>query len=694
MDKLRTLVLTLVLLLGTALPHAVSADNGNATNNSSGNTTNNSTGANPEVIIGFGNVTNDTLSFTMDTSVDVYSYDVLMSWEMGAVYCNINGSGGLSEAYDLFVSVLYAGCRATGYYYGTQGIYHIPAGSNGTLTSIFYQSNSPEVCMGSARYAVLDANDELEWRNATVDPEECLTYTKYETRSGDLWYVLDEDSHDEGDNQSEEEESVDDSLYQFNENLSVLENFENFGDFSILMEALEIAGLVDDLSPSNTPQMGWTMFAPTNDAFEAAGFDIDFFDTEEDIASLQDILLYHISFGGPYALALSCPYSLDWMPMANGGYDDPNDYSTWNQTVLVENDCQDIFVNSFTTVIDADNRVYGYEYNGVDGYPYDDQLPHGWAVAEDNGMIQVVDTLLIPAQYRQPDVLFKFGGDAVEDDSSSNDVDDENPVNEDQVDETETDADDETDSQQEENSVEEQEQAPDEWECMDGTLITVDLVDDGKFDCPDGTDEYTPFVEEENSEEMSEEPIVEAGENATEQDSESASPTVDNSEDGDITNTGESDETQTETETSSSEDRYIVIGGLLSFIVLLGILLGTVAVSTKEEDTFASVFEEGGVAMDELLGLLGRSKMLKVMHVLNLHGEGIRFTELKDEVDTSATTLSRRLGELEEFGLVSRTELPTVPMTVVYRLTDAGLSLMPRVEGMFEWALNNGQPDN
>ena len=309
-------------------------------------------------------------------------------------------------------------------------------------------------------------------------------------------------------------------------------------------------------------------------------------------------------------------------------------------------------------------------------------------------MIQVVDTLLIPAQYRQPDVLFKFGGDAVEDDSSSNDVDDENPVNEDQVDETETDADDETDSQQEETSVEEQEQAPDEWECMDGTLITVDLVDNGKFDCPDGTDEYTPFVEEENSEEMSEEPIVEAGENATEQDSESASPTVDNSEDGDITNTGGSDETQTETETSSSEDRYIVIGGLLSFIVLLGILLGTVAVSTKEEDTFASVFEEGGVAMDELLGLLGRSKMLKVMHVLNLHGEGIRFTELKDEVDTSATTLSRRLGELEEFGLVSRTELPTVPMTVVYRLTDAGLSLMPRVEGMFEWALNNGQPDS
>ena len=508
----------------------------------------------------------------------------------------------------------------------------------------------------------------------------CLSYTY---NSGSNEWELDAD-------QSKEE--IDE--YGISEYHSVLWAIQNSPSFTTLAQALEIADLTDDISPENTPQMGWTIFTPTNDAFEAAGFDPEYFDTEEEIASLRDILLYHISFGGPYGLALSCPYSLGWMPMANGGYDDPNDYSTWNQTVLVENDCQDILVNSFTTVIDADNRVYGYEYNGVDGYPYNDQLPRGWAVAEDNGMIQVVDTLLIPAQYRQPDVLFEFGGDTGEDDSSSTDVDDENPVNEDQVNETETDADDEADSQQGENSVEEQEQAPAEWECMDGTLIVVDLLDDGKFDCPDGTDEYTPFVEEENSDEVSEEPVVEAGENATEQDSEGTTPTVDEGEEGGITNAGGSDAAQTETESPSSEDRYIVIGGLLSFIVLLGILLGTVAVSKKEDDTFASVFEEGGVAMDELLGLLGRSKMLKVMHVLNLHGEGIRFTELKSNVDTSATTLSRRLGELEEFGLVSRTELPTVPMTVVYRLTDAGLSLMPRVEGMFEWALSNGQPDN
>ena len=190
-------------------------------------------------------------------------------------------------------------------------------------------------------------------------------------------------------------------------------------------------------------------------------------------------------------------------------------------------------------------------------------------------------------------------------------------------------------------------------------------------------------------------PATESGQNVSEQGcSEAQLNLSDRDSNGGNTNSGENSESQAETDTTSSKDRYIMILSLLSFFVLLGILIGIVGVSRKEDVNFSSVFEEGGVDMDELLALLGRSKMLKVMHVLNLHGEGIRFTDLTTNVATSATTLSRRLGELEEFGLVSRTELPTIPMTVVYQLTDAGLSLIPRVEGMFEWALNNGQLDD
>ena len=70
-------MITLIFLLGSTLPMMAAADNDNSSNNF--------TGMNPEVTIGFGNVTNDTLVFTMDTSVDVYYYQVTMSWDVGAV---------------------------------------------------------------------------------------------------------------------------------------------------------------------------------------------------------------------------------------------------------------------------------------------------------------------------------------------------------------------------------------------------------------------------------------------------------------------------------------------------------------------------------------------------------------------------------------------------------------------------------
>ncbi len=65
------------------------------------------------------------------------------------------------------------------------------------------------------------------------------------------------------------------------------------------------------------------------------------------------------------------------------------------------------------------------------------------------------------------------------------------------------------------------------------------------------------------------------------------------------------------------------------------------------------------------------------------------FTELKNRVDTSSTTLTRRLGELEDHNLVERIDYETVPPTVVYKLTDSGTSLLPSLETFFEWVLND-----
>ena len=41
----------------------------------------------------------------------------------------------------------------------------------------------------------------------------------------------------------------------------------------------------------------YTVFAPSDEAFAAAGIDLDTFDTDEEIAALADILLYHVVAG-------------------------------------------------------------------------------------------------------------------------------------------------------------------------------------------------------------------------------------------------------------------------------------------------------------------------------------------------------------------------------------------------------------
>ena len=63
-------------------------------------------------------------------------------------------------------------------------------------------------------------------------------------------------------------------------------------NFSLLVEAVVAAGLDDDLSGPGP----FTVFAPTNDAFAAAGIDSAFI-ASADPADLADILLYHVVEG-------------------------------------------------------------------------------------------------------------------------------------------------------------------------------------------------------------------------------------------------------------------------------------------------------------------------------------------------------------------------------------------------------------
>ena len=70
---------------------------------------------------------------------------------------------------------------------------------------------------------------------------------------------------------------------------------------SSLVAALGVANLVDTLSGSEE----YTVFAPTDEAFAAAGINLADYNTDDEIAALADILLYHVVAGTVMSTDLS-----------------------------------------------------------------------------------------------------------------------------------------------------------------------------------------------------------------------------------------------------------------------------------------------------------------------------------------------------------------------------------------------------
>ncbi|SEP39593.1 winged helix-turn-helix transcriptional regulator [Propionispora vibrioides] len=68
-----------------------------------------------------------------------------------------------------------------------------------------------------------------------------------------------------------------------------------------------------------------------------------------------------------------------------------------------------------------------------------------------------------------------------------------------------------------------------------------------------------------------------------------------------------------------------------------------------------------------------------------------RFGELRKSLaGVSPKTLSVRLKDLEDRGIISRTAYPTIPPTVEYSLTEKGNSLRPIIKAMKLWGAKWG----
>ena len=103
-------------------------------------------------------------------------------------------------------------------------------------------------------------------------------------------------------------------------------NATNTGVHDTLVDALVQANLVSTLQGDGP----FTVFAPTDQAFTDAGIDLSTFDTDEEIAVLTDILLYHVyTAGAVYAADVTDGLTV---AMANG---DDASFTVTDGTVMI-----------------------------------------------------------------------------------------------------------------------------------------------------------------------------------------------------------------------------------------------------------------------------------------------------------------------------------------------------------------------
>lgn len=97
----------------------------------------------------------------------------------------------------------------------------------------------------------------------------------------------------------------------------------------------------------------------------------------------------------------------------------------------------------------------------------------------------------------------------------------------------------------------------------------------------------------------------------------------------------------------------------------------------------------GSCPVRDILSRVGDKWSMLVL--LTLHANGtMRFNEIHRSLeDISHRMLTVTLRTLESDGLISREVFAEVPPRVEYRLTERGLSLLPHIFGLVEWAQAN-----
>lgn len=89
--------------------------------------------------------------------------------------------------------------------------------------------------------------------------------------------------------------------------------------------------------------------------------------------------------------------------------------------------------------------------------------------------------------------------------------------------------------------------------------------------------------------------------------------------------------------------------------------------------------------VDEILDLLTKSKSLHILLILDNKKTPMRFSEIKSKVESSSTTISRRLKELENANLIVKTSKNMPQKVIFYELTEDARALSPIMVSFYNW---------
>lgn len=78
---------------------------------------------------------------------------------------------------------------------------------------------------------------------------------------------------------------------------------------------------------------------------------------------------------------------------------------------------------------------------------------------------------------------------------------------------------------------------------------------------------------------------------------------------------------------------------------------------------------------------------MQLISIIGAHNS-IRFGEIEAHLSAaSTTTISARLSEFQDVGLITRTQYDEIPPRVEYALTDDGGEVRMHLEPLLEWAI-------